>query len=68
MTKIERDLLEIINSRPWGLTSAEIVGFYVEKHLGPALLKLQDRKRKVVVFNSSLGPRLAPYIKKEKFL
>lgn len=69
MTKLERDLLAIIKTQTYGFTQAELVQEYIVKHSGPALENLQNMKPcKVQVLSSSFGPRIAPYIRHEKFL
>lgn len=64
MTKLERDLLAIIKENAYGWTQAEIVGLYVERHLGPALVSLQ-KQNKATSLLSNAGWRLAPVIKGE---
>lgn len=63
MTKLERELIAIIKEHAWGLTQAELVGYYVERHLGPALVKIQKEHR-VTTLTSGRGYLVAPIVKR----
>lgn len=68
MTKLERQLLEIIKRSAWGQTPEEIVSIFYKEHLEPAFLMLSIENKIESANSPKKGRLIRPVIREEKFL